>query len=476
MLTLLDEFCGLGGSTEGASRVPGVEPAFAANHSQQAIESHAQNHPSAEHWLGDVQKINVGDVFPRCDIFWSSPACPAWSDARGRRRTFDTSNQLALWAEELSEEQQTAIRSRALMEEVVLYLRACHGRGKPVLAGVVENVIQCRLWGDWDRWINEIRALGYQVRVIALNSMHAKAPASPPCPQSRDRLYVAYWREHLGRAPDWDKWLRPRAWCPTCGWVHALQVFKNPRQDMGRYGAQYTFRCPSRGCHLRVEPDVLPAAAAIDWRDPGERIADRSRPLASKTLDRIRAGMAKYGRPITLEAAGHTFERRPGVRTRPADAPLTTQTTTPTKAVACPPLLVPAGGTWRDDAMPADSPMPARTTRETDGLAVPPSALLVPYYGNGRARPATGPVGTLSTRDRYAIATDPGALALADVRFRMLEPAEIQAAMAFPKQYRVLPPAKRDRVRLLGNAVTPTTAEVIVSALTEAITAEELPR
>ena len=56
----------------------------------------------------------------------------------------------------------------------------------------------------------------------------------------------------------------------------------------------------------------------------------------------------------------------------------------------------------------------------------------------------------------------------------MLEPHEIARGMALTPGYTVLG-TKRDRVRQLGNAVTPPVAEVIVSALVEAITGEALP-
>ena len=57
--------------------------------------------------------------------------------------------------------------------------------------------------------------------------------------------------------------------------------------------------------------------------------------------------------------------------------------------------------------------------------------------------------------------------------FRMLEPSEIGAAMAFYRDYVVLG-NKRERVRQFGNAVTPPVAEVIVSALVEAISGETM--
>ena len=102
--------------------------------------------------------------------------------------------------------------------------------------------------------------------------------------------------------------------------------------------------------------------------------------------------------------------------------------------------------------------------------------LLVPYYGNGAARQVSEPIGTLSTRDRYARASGGGGeIDVDDVLFRMLEPHEIAAAMAFDPGYIVLG-NKKQRVRQLGNAVTPPVAEVIVSALVEAVTGEELER
>ena len=96
---------------------------------------------------------------------------PPWTDARGKKRDFDKSNQQVLFGEGPDEE---TTRNRLLMEEVPRYLRHWMNKGRPVLGGMVENVIQCRKWDQWDRWLGEIKALGYKVRVIAFNSMHAR--------------------------------------------------------------------------------------------------------------------------------------------------------------------------------------------------------------------------------------------------------------------------------------------------------------
>lgn len=586
-LRLADWFCGAGGSTQGIAAIPGVLPAHAANHWARAIESHAANFPDVDHWQGDIKDIDVSRL-PPAELFWASPECTNWSRAKGRQQDYANAD-VAIPGMEDPAPAEEVERSRALMEEVPLYLEAMSLRGRPVLAGVVENVVDIRDWTDWGRWRAQIEGIGYRTRLIALNSMHAQSVRTARAPQSRDRLYLAYWHVSLGRDPDWDKWLRPVAWCPTCEqWISAVQRFKDPSRDMGRYRSQYVYRCPRTTCRGQVvEPEFSPAYTAIDWTVTGDRIGDRARPLAAKTLARIQAGIEKFARPITLEAAGNTFERRPGVRTWPADGPLTTLTTTATKAVAVPPLLVPvegrdgkqpssvhrplrtqstrsetalvtvpllvpAGGTWNDTASPVTDPMRTRSTRENEALVVAPfiaelrgghsfarpvaealatvtasgnhHGLVVPpalpgmvmringsrgdggehctalddalrtltttghqslvtwgwdewaslyAYDSGEVRSLLRELPTQTTVEGDALLHGTGLPSVDDCLFRMLEPHEILAGMAFAKDYIVLG-NRREKVRQAGNAVTPPAAEVIVSALVECITGEDV--
>ncbi|WP_433426449.1 DNA cytosine methyltransferase (plasmid) [Microtetraspora malaysiensis] len=378
----MDWFCGAGGSSQGAHAVPYIRVALAANHWKLALDTHATNFPNAQHEQGDIREADVHN-WPIAMIHWASPECTKWSIARGVKRTFHNENQTTFFDLPMTEEeleQENADReSRALSKQVTDYLEGVISRGGLVLCGVVENVVDEREWSGWDDWIRRFHRMGYRTRLVALNSMHAQPVHTLAAPQSRDRLYLVYWHESIGRTPDFNKWLRPWTYCPTCDeMVQAVQAFKDPTRDMGRYRAQYLYRCPRVKCrNAAIEPPVLPAAAAIDWSNPGKRIGDRDKPLAPKTMARIEAGLKKYARPITLEAAGHTFERRPGVRTWPVDAPLTAQTTTATKAMAAPPMMVPTGGTWREEPTSVTEPMPTRTTRENDGVAIPPFLTLL---------------------------------------------------------------------------------------------------
>jgi DNA (cytosine-5)-methyltransferase 1 len=501
-LTLVDFFCGAGGSSQGAVAVPGVSARLAANHWQRAIDTHAANFPHTEHFRGDLHAAAV-EKFPAGDLFWASPECPAWSVARGRQRDFD--RQPDLFGEVLPDE--AADRSRALMWDVPRYLEAMALRGAPVRAGVVENVPDVRAWSHWHAWRTAIENLGYRTRLVALNSMHARPRVTPAAPQSRDRLYLAYWAASLRRDPDWGKWLRPPALCPACGQVRAVQWWKRPGADMGRYRQQYLYRCPLPSCGRVVEPEALPAAAAIDWTLRGTRIGDRAVPLRPKTLDRIRAGLDRYARPLMVPAGGtwrtgatpvtdpmparttrendalavpadgamvmrnNTPHGDPGQMCTPASEPLRTVTTRGHQSlITWDPLtlVVPVEGRDGKTALPASAPMRTQTARAETGIAAPD--LLVPYYSTGTARPVSEPVGTLTATDRYALAQ--AAVALDDVLFRMLEPHEIAAAMAFAARYTVLG-TKREKVRQLGNAVTPPAAEILIAALVEAVTGEE---
>ena len=436
MLTITDLFCGGGGSSTGAIQVPDVEIKIAANHWQLAVDVHNQNHPDADHAAVDLHEEDPR-YFPRTDILWASPECTKWSQASGGRYASVSveADLLSLLDPELVEEDtETAIvqRSRLLMFDVLRF--AEHHRYRAmVIENVVDVATNAKYAEAWQLWQKGLRNLGYDFRVVSLNSMHAQAHGDP-APQSRDRLYIVCWLRGQ-RVPDIDAVLRPLAWCPACGSVvESQQVWKNGR-TVGKYRSQYVYLHGS--CGTVVEPGYLPAAAAIDWTLAGTRIGDRAKPLAEKTRRRIAAGIAKYwGRPIHIEAAGnqydaadpkhpqhgdpnayyrawstldvirtlHTIESkalvvplegRAGDRVSSDQQPLRTQTSRHLDA-----LCVPAGGTWNDDARPVDDAHRTLTTRETTALVQAP--FIAELRGGGSdARPAEHPLSTVTASGNH---------------------------------------------------------------------------
>lgn len=508
-LTLTDMFCGAGGSSTGAIQVPGVSVRLAMNHWDLAIETHNTNHPDTDHALADISAADPR-YYPSSDILWASPECTNHSVAKGRKRNADSTPDL--FGETLPDE--AADRSRATMWDVPRFAERHNYR-----AIITENVVDAARWVQFPAWLYAMDLLGYDHQIVYLNSMHAQA-AGLPAPQSRDRMYVVFWRKG-NRAPDLNKWTRPKAYCPTCDeTVTAMQGWKKP-QPWGRYRSQYSWRCPNVRCRNGVvEPGWLPASSAIDWTIEGTRIGDRPKPLAAKTLARIQAGLDKFCRePFTAEVAGNTFERRPGVRTWSTDDVLRTLHTTPSKA-----LLVPAGGTWNDGATRIEDVMRTRTTRETEALLIPTEgrdgktaqlasdpmrtqttrnetgvAFLSVMRGQSKNHPIEEPISTVSAGgihhafvttlrgtnapkatseplDTFAANGTHHGLAEAssvdidDCMFRMLEPHEIAAGMAFTPGYKILG-NKRQQVRQAGNAVTPPAARDLVSAVAESLEA-----
>lgn len=338
--TLTDLFAGAGGSSSGAEQVPGIKVRIAANHWKLAVETHNTNLPHADHDCADISQVDPRR-YPATDFLWASPECTSHSQARGKRR--DDGAQPDLFGEVLPDE--AAERSRATMWDVPRFVEAMYLRGKPYKGFVVENVVDVRDWLYYDAWLSALGAAGYCLHHVYLNSAYAQAGGNP-APQSRDRYYCVGHLKTI-RCPNLNRWTRPTAWCDNCGGnVKTIQAWKRPDRQRGRYNQQYVYRCATERCHAIVHPGILPAAAAIDWSLPGTRIGDRPKPLATKTLRRIEAGLRKFARPIHLEAAGNTYER-PGsgyVRAWPVDDVFKTLHTTASKGVAVPPLMVPVEG------------------------------------------------------------------------------------------------------------------------------------
>jgi DNA (cytosine-5)-methyltransferase 1 len=384
MLTMTDLFCGAGGSSTGATAVPGVGVRMAVNHWRLAVDTHNANHPEADHDCADVSQVDPRR-YPRTDLLWASPECTNHSQAKGRKRV--TGQGDLFDHDPLPDE--AAQRSRATMWDVVRFTEH-----HAYAAVIVENVVDAYHWPPFTAWLTAMGSLGYAHQLVWLNSMHAQA-AGLPAPQSRDRLYIVFHRSG-NRRPDLAAWQRPRAWCPVCDVeVRAVQAWKNPDRRHGRYRRQYLYRCPNVSCcNQIVEPGWLPAASIIDWTLPGQRIGDRARPLAANTRARNAAGIARYWQPVHLEAADphHPQHGGPGAyyRAWPTSEPLRTLHTIESKALAVPLIGELRGG--GSTARPAAAPLATVTAAGNH------HALLTPgTAGRWWSRPA-GPGTTTPAR------------------------------------------------------------------------------
>ena len=299
--TATDLFCGAGGMSTAATAA-GFDVLIAANHWPQAIRAHQANLPWVEHACVDISQADPRR-YPTTDLLICSPECTNHSMAKRRNV------ELALSRRSHADIAAAAERSRATMWDVPRW--AATHRYKVI---VVENVVDARKWGpDWDRrngqlfdsWLRTMTELGYQHRILCVNSRFFNIA------QSRDRMFVVLWLRELP-APNLE--FTPPAPCPACASdVPAVQTFRDTPAvrtwgQWGRYGQQYDFCCPRCGC--RVAPYDLPASSALDLALPALTVAERTRPLKDKTLRRIESGLDTHGDVPQLICMTHPGEDR----------------------------------------------------------------------------------------------------------------------------------------------------------------------
>lgn len=362
-VTITDQFCGAGGSSIGAT-MAGAEVRLAMNHWKLAIETHNTNFPNVDHDCADISAVNPRR-YPSTDILITSPECTNHSLAKGKPRNYYEHDLFGKVLVDPSEE-----RSRATMWDVPRFAEY-HDYNMIV----VENVVDAAKWRMWDAWLSAMHALGYEHEIVYFNSMFAF-----PTPQSRDRLYVVFWKKGNIK-PDLD--FHPQARCENCGRdVESIQTWKNGKR-WGRYGkqngyGQYFYRCPH--CTHEVIPYYFAAFNAIDWSLTAERIGDRAVPLKPKTLARIKYGLEAYGRQMMIVTGRYTSGIECRVRNANAD-PLPTQPGDSSHAVALPWLIETAHTQGNGKySTSGHAPIPTQTTAQTLGIV---SGFLMKNNGGG---------------------------------------------------------------------------------------------
>jgi DNA (cytosine-5)-methyltransferase 1 len=161
LLKGLDLFCGVGGSSRGAT-MAGVEMIAAIDLWDLAEGTYSDNFPNTRFYRARCETLTPSAIKQQIgsiDILLASPECTSHTCAKG--------------ASPRSE------KSRSTAFEVVRYAEVFKPRWI-----VVENVVHMRSWKRFDNWLKAIEQLGYHVRAQVLNA------ADFGVPQTRRRLFV----------------------------------------------------------------------------------------------------------------------------------------------------------------------------------------------------------------------------------------------------------------------------------------------
>jgi site-specific DNA-cytosine methylase len=495
-LIAVDLFSGFGGLTEGIRRA-GFTTIMAANHNEYKTRVHEANHPDAEHWIADLVDPESSDYhdardLPAADILVAGVSCTNHSQANTQKAYAQGLTLFNFDDPEFEDRVTRSERDRATANCVLHY--AAQHRPRLILVECTTELtswgpaVQGKKYGDgttYRWWLAEFEKLNYRHRVLYLNSQFFGVP------QSRDRLYIAFWDKALP-APDLDH--RPVSRCHHCDKdVEAVWTWRTgiPPTGTVAYGKQYEYRCPS--CRHAVVPPMTTSLAALDLSDLGTRIGDRPiktfkdgtrGPFAASTMaraERCRQRFADFP-AILMPAKGvHGSERL-------LLQPMATQTSQQETAIlSTGPVVEPL---WDESAVAlavdnyqggprgAGEPLPTQVGSET--LAVVSSGV-VPYRRNtlpavhGEAMPtftsdqipgllsAAATVGDnvaaaqLSTLWRSTLAEIP----LEDCHYRMMREYEIGRGCGFDVDFGdhkgsfIVWGTARNQVDGFGNAVSP---------------------
>lgn len=466
----VDLFCGAGGTSTGlqlaAKRLGRRLKLLAINHWDLAIETHSANHPLALHKCESLDNVNPRSVVPggRLDLLVASPECTHHSNARGGMPISDQSRASAWmvirWAEALNIESILIENVPEFQSWGPVYEDCTCGAG----IEAKKHAKKCRFHRPipklkgriYRSFLSNLRALGYQVSTRVL------CAADYGDPTTRKRLFIL---ARKSKKPSWPE--------PT--------------------------HSKTGGDLFGERPKWRPAREIIDWSVPGKSIFGRSKPLAPNTLKRIEHGLKKFARVEPFIIQGDM-----GGSVHDINAPLPTVTSADAWGLAEPflmpvhhgtdlrtysvddplptvtgfdglgmiePYLVQLNGTSEDalkaSALPVDRPLPTITGTEHTMLIEP---YLVEYYGTGSAESLDEPLNTVTGRDRFGL-VEPfilrgpdGRFYLLDIRYRMLMPKELAAAMSFPEDY-VFSGNREDTVKQIGNAVPVSLASWLCQAL-----------
>lgn len=164
---VVDLFAGAGGMSTGAV-MAGARVVAAVNHWPRAVETHAANHPTTEHFCEDAAIVDPTKL-PDHEILCAGPSCVGHTRARGKEQPHHDAARATAWC---------VIRvAEAKMPRAIL----------------CENVPEMMKWRLYRAWRMALTDLGYRVAEQVIDAADAGVA------QHRRRLFVTAVRG--GRRP-----------------------------------------------------------------------------------------------------------------------------------------------------------------------------------------------------------------------------------------------------------------------------------
>lgn len=489
---IIDSFAGGGGASTGIEMALGRSPDVSINHDEAAVTMHMANHPDTKHYCQNIWHADPQDVVKDAGggpvaLAWFSPDCKHFSKAKGGKPV------------------QRHIRDLAWV--VVLWAK----RARPKII-LLENVEEFRGWGPllqdgqpcpdrkgetFDRWVKELRRLGYKVDWKELRACDYGTPTI------RKRLFLVarcdgnpiVWPKPTHGAPDDPDVIagNKKPWrtaAEIIDWSLPCPSIFERKKDL----ADNTCKRIARGLMRFVINAKEPYLVTYAQHGGANRSAFK--PLHTVTASRkdqnciIAPVLTKYHGIKSKGEARGTVPNNPiptldtqnrfglvtaflakhytGVTGHGVKQPIGTVTTCDHHSLVTSHIVKMKGDNL---GHPVDSPLHTITASGTHFGEV--RAFLMKYYGTGEGADLNDPLHTVTTKDRFGVVTvniNGETYAIADIGMRMLQPHELFAAQGFPDDYIIAPEfngkpmTKTNQVRMAGNSVCPPLAAALVTA------------
>lgn len=367
LFLIVDLFCGAGGTTTGFAQAKlegnNIAKVIACvNHDPIAIKSHWANHPDVKHFEEDIRTLDLAELinvvkfqkvlYPKAKlILWASLECTNFSKAKGGLpRDAD---------------------SRTLADHLERYILAL----SPDYVQI-ENVVEFMSWGpldnkgkpvskkngqDWMRWRNEIDDMGYANDWKELNSANFGAYTS------RNRLFGVFAKPGM----------------PVC-WPEPTHSKKPSKQS--------------------IHGDLkkwMPVKDVLNFKDEGESIFNRKKPLSDKTLERIYAGLIKYVAKGDTAFLTKYFSGRPAGKVNSVNEPSSTVTTFGGQTLVQPEFLTAYYGNGHNNSS-VESPAPTIPTKDRCAL-IQPKYFIDKHYRTAQNQSIDQPAGTIMPTDKHRL-------------------------------------------------------------------------
>ncbi len=465
---IVDLFAGGGGASLGITAATGLEPDIAINHDPLALAVHEANHPWTRHLAADVWEVDPRSATHGRPVWllWSSPDCTHHSRAKGGKPRESGRRSLAdvvvRWAREVQPE--------------VIFLENVQEFAEWGALDDAGNPIPERKGEEFDRWVGEIRAEGYEIEWRTLDASHYGAPTS------RRRLFLVarrdgapiHWPERTHGGPgqpplraSWEciDWSLP---CPSI-FLSAAEA-KAQGLRCKRPLAEKTLARIAEGVKRFVieaeNPFIVPggnAAAAMIQHGYGERRGQSPRVIdMAGPLNTITAGGTK-----AAVVAAFLAKHYGGVYGQSLERPTGTITATDHHALTVA-AMAKFRGTSDAHKGAADLRGPMQTISAGGVHFAEVRAFLAKYYGSAVGQSLHESLHTATAKARFGLVTVAGEdFQIIDIGMRMLEPRELLAAQfgSFAARYDMsAATSKSAQVRLIGNSVCPEVARALVLA------------